>query len=143
MLVTCRECGQHRRHEARGLCRRCWQKPAVRRRHPQRPNHHSVPVAELCRHCKRVLANRPRGLCWTCFYTPVIRAQYPSTSKFARPGADSLGLAPVAAYPDPSRLPRCEHGRHDGTCPECERRQRALLVIGPDTDADTPEDQED
>ena len=74
--------------------------------------------AEACLHCKRCKGGRSaRGLCTRCYKDLAIRTLYA-----CRPSKKESPVAvPMPDY--------CRHGTKDGCCPECERTQRAKMVI--------------
>ena len=76
----------------------------------------------LCRHCQRLLTMQARGLCKTCFNDRIVRSLYPPARETRR-GIAAMDKS-LLHQPRPER---CEHERRDGECPECERKQRALL----------------
>jgi len=79
-----------------------------------------------CRHCGQRPPSRSRGLCWRCYADFTIRTLYPAYVKgHSAPKLDKLPLLPMlTVYPDHARRVRCPHGRRDGECPECEKKQR-------------------
>jgi len=129
-IYTCPCCSRPMRRNLRsrgGLCWRC---------HCERRAVLLFDVPRvLCQHCGQLLAIRPRQLCWRCYADRAIRARYPAhVGKVdATPKLDKLPLLPILEhYPNHAILARCRHGLHDGTCPACEKMQRAGLVFTDD-----------
>lgn len=123
----CRECdrlpppsGLH----GRGLCSRCYRNPDIRRKHDMLPR---APKKQppICLHCKEK-KSFTRGLCAGCYYTPGVRETHPPAIDGVDKGA--LHEEQVQKYPGSVVPARCaEHGKRDGECAECERRQREKM----------------
>lgn len=84
-------------------------------------------MKNICPHCRQRLGSRPAGLCRRCYDDLGIRRQYiPEAPSWSSP---TMYAPWRGAYPDHRRPGTCEHGQEDGACSECERRQRAGMVI--------------
>ena len=128
----CRHCGQRRRHAYCGLCVACYRDATIRERYP-----YWLP----CENCGRLRqATSPVPLCNECKKRPSLARQHGGYCQLGVPADDPVSVAIRAllaserprVYPPAGWLPRCEHDREDGCCPQCERRQR--MCVGNPTD---------
>ena len=94
-------------------------------------------MSRLCHNCGLKVANMPGGLCRSCCGDPAIRALHPAFHPL-RPRLHQTSAHELywRAH-NAGGLIRgdCPHGRPDGECPECEKAQRAGLVMAGEEDA--------
>jgi len=90
----------------------------------------------ICRHCQERRIQKSRRLCCRCFKNLAIREQYPPLKKMTPPSDHSILPPPPRIYPDLAARVACPHGGWDECCVECERMQRAGVVIAGEESSD-------
>lgn len=130
----CRQCQLRRRPATSNLCVACYRDPALRQRSA---------CWATCVHCGRARkAASPVPLCNECKKKPSVARQHGGYCQIGVPAEDPVSQAirelmaseRPRVYPPAWQLPKCEHGLEDGECAACEKRQRAVLVMDPNTD---------
>lgn len=130
--LPCLHCRYRLGTQARGLCRPCYNDLSIRHSYPvqERP---SVPWAKrgVCVNCHEERVLRARGLCCGCYQIPEVKEAAPvQVNRQPKKDDGKARLGVMEKYPDSKVVPKCPCEKSwDGECPECERVQRAGMVI--------------
>lgn len=141
--LPCLHCQFRAATQSRGLCQVCYNDLDVRHLYPATEQITGTWATRgICKNCGTERLLRARGLCRSCYQTPAIREAHPSTSKWRPKKDDGRATLPMLErYPDAKVIPYCPCGRFkDGECPECERTQRAGMVMVADGEGEEIDD---